>query len=197
MFRRKWNYASRVCRAFIFGCFCALVIAIFSPVILFYLPSAIAARLRWKRFLKSRGRLLSLQAFDSQSRSGTLIVNQPDAGWGKLECWWTPDLVLETCPAPMPTWEERREFMEGTDESMPAHPFDEWCWWQYISPDTGTAILLATRRGDVIARRLQLRSPNLRIAQTCTFYAAVYDDLLMHEKGSLLHPPGESSVPRT
>ena len=39
--------------------------------------------------------------------------------------------------------------------------FDDWCFENYLSVDTGSAILLVTRRGDQLARELTQNVANI------------------------------------
>lgn len=93
---------------------------------------------------------------------GTLIVEFPALGWQHARLWYTPDDVPAGAPVPPPNAYPDGLFLEST------LAFVAWCHPRYTAPETGTALLLASRAGKRVAQRLQTRYPHLHCVEICT-----------------------------
>lgn len=120
---------------------------------------------RWKSNLRRQGRYRNKKLNLSELTGGTLIVDAPALGWNVLYCWWTPDDLPTLTPFTIPSTAERKNHVHGTPDKLQMD-FDEWCYENYLSVDTGSAILLATRRGDHFSQKLIQDAPNIGCVET-------------------------------
>ena len=135
-------------------------------LLVIYIPvmcSAFVAGRRWRRALRIAGRTQSPYALLRSQVSGTLILDCPSLGWNTTYCWWTPDDIQSLAPISMPTDEDRRNTFKSRDDGKLSHPFDRWVYERYLAQETGTAILLSTRRGDRLATKLHFKFPSHKI----------------------------------
>ena len=119
---------------------------------------------RWKQKLVSAGRVSDATTLSDATSSGTLIIDRPAMGWNTTYCWWTPVDIANEAPIPIPTDDDRKQFI--ADSKSLEHPFDRWCYDTFLSVNTGTAILVSTRHGERVARRLQNIVPGARLVYT-------------------------------
>ncbi len=122
-----------------------------------HLPSMFLENHRWRQKLALAGRLNRTKAFRDRLTTGTLIVDSPSLGWGLLQCWWTADDVPSLSPMPEPTDADREKYMRSDSNSL-CLPWDRWIAKTYLERDVGKAILIATRRGDRIAKLITAKS---------------------------------------
>jgi hypothetical protein len=121
--------------------------------------SGLFQRARWLRDLRRKGRATPMEEMLSAATSGTLIVDRPGLNFKATQCWWTSENIFELSPMPIPTDAERIEHFEQTTEER-AHEFNLWCWQRYLSPDTGSAILLTPPdHGEAMATKIHDRMP--------------------------------------
>lgn len=120
-------------------------------------------RTRWLRNLRRQGRVKAASEILTMAGDGSLIIDRPGFNLSKgTHCWWTKENVSELSPTPIPSDEERIELCKQKAE-MIASEFDTWCWSQYLSPDTGSAILVApARHGEKVAAIICKHQPGLR-----------------------------------
>lgn len=138
-----------------------------------------------ERRLRSRmirsGRYLSRRELSRKledGATGTLIIESPSAGWNFTHLWWTPDDLLENAPTEKPTQDEYRV----AAEEMQSHPWDEWCWKQYTSPEQGKAFLLRVWNGGSLAKHLQYQHDSLILVETWTAIPNIEENLESGEK---------------
>ncbi len=141
----------------------AMVVAF--PILAWHLPQWLWYNYKWKSLLVQQGRFRNPQIAVAELRSGTLIVDSPTLGWGLLRCWWTPDELRTITPHAIPSDNDRQQHIEAEPERLEL-PFDRWVHSQYLDSDTGSAILLATRRGNQFAARCTKLNPALDIVNT-------------------------------
>jgi len=123
--------------------------------------SGLFKRARGLRDLRRKGRATPAAEILDTATSGTLIVDRPGFNFKATQCWWTNENVLELSPVPIPTDADRIELCRQTKETT-AHEFDLWCWERYISPDTGSAILVTPpHHGEAMADKMRERQPGL------------------------------------
>lgn len=121
----------------------------------------------WLREMRKRDRCRSRSELIEQNESGTLIVDQPRFGGANKYCWWTKDDIGSLAPVKITPLADRIESLkfalrgDGTDL-----PLDGWIYVRYLADDTGTAFLVADRRGDLIAKQLTTELPHLKIVET-------------------------------
>ncbi len=143
--------------------FAAPIALFFLFYILFVVPRGIYDNYCWRRRLKRAGRYKgSLVHFES-IRTGTLIVDSPALGWNVSQCWWTPLDLPSISPEPVPTDEDRDCFLRNNPRELEM-PFDRWVYKTFLDSDSGTAILLCTRGGDLLAERIQ-RTANISVVK--------------------------------
>ncbi len=133
------------------------VLAFVAIVMLVHLPGGLWHNYRWKSKLRRNGRYRNRSLDVSRINHGTLIVDSPTLGSGLRQCWWTPDDILATCPCSIPSCEDRTRHMKSRPDTLQL-PFDAWCYQRYLHEDSGSAILLATRRGHQCAEKITNRS---------------------------------------
>jgi|LakMenE01Jun11ns_1017448.scaffolds.fasta_scaffold9511445_2 hypothetical protein len=123
--------------------------------------SGLFQRARWLRDLRRNGRARPAAEMLDTATSGTLIVDRPGFNFRATQCWWTNEDVRELSPVPVPTDDDRIELCKQTKETT-VHEFDLWCWERYISPDTGSAILVTPpHHGETMAAKIRERQPGL------------------------------------
>jgi len=156
-------------------------IILFIPFIIFLLPfialgigiiftnvtiSGLFHRARWLRDLRRKGRATPAAEVLDVAASGTLIIDRPGFNFKGTQCWWTNENVVEQSPVPIPSDDERLELCKQTKETT-AHEFDVWCLKRYISPDTGSAILvMPPRHGEAMATRIREHQPGLECVKS-------------------------------
>lgn len=136
-------------------------------LILMGIPVAIQGYLlhrRWKRKLASSRRLANISVLASATTSGTLIVDRPAIGWNTTYLWWTPNNVSAETEVPIPTDDGRKQFI--VESGKLEHPFDRWCYDRFLSTETGTGLLISTRRGEQLAERLKNDAPDAKVIYT-------------------------------
>jgi hypothetical protein len=94
--------------------------------------------LRLKRRLRRRGRVVNWTDVKEKMSAGpsTLIVEMPFVG--NIHFWWTEEDVIARSPFP-PTHSWDFRFPQGRRSE---NPFPEWCYYHYLSDDTGKAFLV-------------------------------------------------------
>ena len=127
-------------------------------VVAIALPRSILLHRRWKSSLHRQGRHRKFSS--TEMLGGALIVDSPTLGWNVKYCWWTPGDLRALSPFPIPADAAREDHMRA-DTGKLQMDFDDWCFENYLSVDTGSAILLATRRGDQLARELTQNVANI------------------------------------
>jgi len=138
-------------------------------IVVIAMPGAIARNREWVDSLRRQGRIGEPDPKSARYRSGTLIVDSFTPAKGVLRCWWTPDAIRAISPVEVLGYER---FEDLVDEVMRNHPtitispFDLWAYDRYLHPETGTAILLATKKGDRVAERLRRENPGLDMVVT-------------------------------
>ena len=81
--------------------------------------------------------------------------------------------LAEIAPMPIPTDAERLNFCTETKETTP-HEFDLWCWQRYISPTTGSAVLVTPpHHGEAIASKIREHLPSLSCVTSWSAIAAM------------------------
>ena len=141
------------------------VLAFFAVVSEWHLPQWIWSNRKWKTLLYHQGRFRNPGVTVTDLRNGTLIVDSPTLGWGLLQCWWTPDELKAITPHTIPTEDDRQVHIKAEPDRLEM-PFDCWVHSKYLHPETGTAILLSSRRGDRWAARCTRLNPNLETVKT-------------------------------
>ncbi|QDV48733.1 hypothetical protein [Gimesia fumaroli] len=133
---------------------------------LFYLSMWNDGRTLSRRKLRRR--------FDA-GETGTLILESPTMGWGFTHAWWTPDDLKTLSPVIKQEddvyWEQVLDLME---EDQP-HPWDEWCWQEYVSPHQGKAFLLKVWNGKKYANWLKRHFPSVTIVETASAIARQHE----------------------
>lgn len=123
------------------------------------------AHRRWLRTMHRSKRTLTPTGIAERGGSGTLIVDQPGWGGKAKYCWWTPDSLDLLTPIPIRPLADRIESLkfqlDADDLSL-----DRWIYDRYLSRDTGTAYLVTTKRGDLVASQLQADMVNLNVIET-------------------------------
>lgn len=148
----------------IFLAFVFVILIGIGIIVAIALPGTIARNREWGDSLRRQGRIGEPDPKSGRFRSGTLIVDSFTPAKGVLRCWWTPDDIRAISPFEV-TRHER--FEDLVDEVMRNHPtisispFDSWAYDRYTHPETGTAILLARKKGDRVAERLRRENPGL------------------------------------
>lgn len=126
---------------------------------------------RFRSRMRKKGRVLKRPAARDLivAQGGTLIIESPSIGWGNTRAWWTPEDVQLIAPHGPPTDSEMRE----SAQEMRATPWDQWCFENFVSPDSGRALLLRIGAGKAWQRRIKRSFPNLKIIETWTAHARV------------------------
>jgi len=108
---------------------------------LLFIPS----ELRFRRRMQRAGRCLSLRACASRQECspGTLIIEDPTAGWTYTRAWWTSDDISDAAPDPR----SRDQAYHTAIQTGKVPDWDKWLWQEYLNPSTGTAHLLRVWRG--------------------------------------------------
>ena len=119
---------------------------------------------RFRRAIATVGRLKpwNLIAEDAVAGRGTIIVETVHKGPTRL--WWTEKKVKDEFGEEPPRL-NNFELTSGTPES----PFSNYCWRQYLNPQTGTAILIYPEpelpNRDRIQHRLRAQFPDARVVE--------------------------------
>jgi len=136
------------------------------PLLLFYayvLCSVWLYELRTYVCMRRKGRFLRLiDAKRSIAEStGTLIVEYPWPGFRYTHAWWTPDDVVGKLPfANDPN-------RDGDNSAFELHAdWNQWCWDNYLAPDTGCGFLLQVWDGKELESRLLAEYPDLKTIRT-------------------------------
>jgi hypothetical protein len=145
-----------------------LFLLVFGVLALIAIPVLIVAQVEhraWLRKLRNSERLLTPAEIAERGGSGTLIVDQP--GWdGQAKyCWWTPDDVGLISPIEITPLVDRVESLQAKINQDDL-PLDRWIYNKYLKLDTGTAYLVTTKLGDLVASRLHDGMPNLKRIET-------------------------------
>jgi hypothetical protein len=123
--------------------------------------SGIVQRARWLRDLRRKAQAKPVAKMHGIANSGTLIVDRPGLNFKATRCWWTSEKVSDLSPVPIPVDEERIELCKQENKTT-AHAFDVWCWQRYISPESGTAVLvMPPHHGEALAARIREHRPDL------------------------------------
>ncbi len=133
-------------------------------IVVIAIPGTIVRNLEWSESLRKQGRIGEPDPKSGQYRSGTLIVDSFTPAKGVLRCWWTPDDIRAISPFEVhmhERFEDRLDEVMRNHPNVPRSPFDSWVYDRYLHPETGTAILLATKKGDRCAERLRRDNPGL------------------------------------
>jgi hypothetical protein len=135
--------------------------------------SGLFLRARWLRELRKQGRATRPAVLLSAASRGTLIVDRPGFNFKVTHCWWTDENLAEIAPMPIPTDAERLNFCTETKETTP-HEFDLWCWQRYLSPTTGSAVLVTPpHHGEAIASKIREHLPSLSCVTSWSAIAAM------------------------
>lgn len=97
---------------------------------------------------------------------GTLIIEFSTMGWGFNHAWWTPDDVKALSPVFRSDDAEYGEQVLDFLEEEKAHPWDEWCWREYVSTWEGKAILLKVWNGKRYRTWFERHFPAVAIVET-------------------------------
>ena len=128
-------------------------------------PVMLCRHLRWRTLLWASKRTASPGQV-ARFPTGWLIVDSPSMCSAVTQCWWTPTASGQLAPMPEPTDVERSDVFRDDNAEKQAHPYDTYCYDRYISLESGTAKLVAGRRGQEVARRLCERYPKLQVVRT-------------------------------
>jgi hypothetical protein len=116
--------------------------------------------------VKQQGRWMTQSDFQQSDEPGTLIVyrkshrNHPS----RSECWWTPlDIESEYCNHNPGTRAHVSRSVETTRGNAAAAEFDAWCYKTFLSPELGTARMLAVTSGAKVAERLRRARPRAKV----------------------------------
>ena len=120
---------------------------------------------QWLRRMECSGRTLLTDEISKRGGSGTLIVDQPGWGGKAKYCWWTPDDIESLAPVPITSLAERFESLKS-ELNADSLPFDRWIYNIYLSPDDGTAYLVTSKRGDLVASQLRANMVDLKLVET-------------------------------
>lgn len=130
-----------------------------------HLPWMLKENYRWRKKLSLAGRFDRTNKFRRRIQDGTLIVDAPTLGWGILQCWWTEDRVESMAPMDEPSEAQRSEHQQSDPDQL-ALPWDRWVTKKYIDVRGGQAVLIATRRGDKVAKLLASRAKGIQIVRS-------------------------------
>ena len=141
------------------------LIFIFGPpfvlwLLLIGLPVATFSHLKWKSNLRKQARYRN-----PKPRSvafGTLIVDSPTTSGKNKYCWWTPDDIFSLSPHTVPSIVSREDLDFEPPPDQVQSEFDDWCYVNYLSPVTGSAVLFATWKGCRFAKNLMQNEPELK-----------------------------------
>ena len=119
---------------------------------------------KWLRKMRSSARMLTPADISERGGAGTLIVDQPGWGGKAKYCWWTPDDIDSLSPVKITPLADRIESLKSKidDDDL---LLDRWIYSEYLSRDTGTAFLVTTQRGDLIASTLQAYLVDLQMVE--------------------------------
>jgi hypothetical protein len=120
---------------------------------------------RWLKQMRRSKRTLTPTEIVERGGSGTLIVDQPGWGGKAKYCWWTPDNIDSLAPLPITPLADRIESLNSRLDADDL-PLDRWIYDTYLSPDSGTAYLVTTKRGDLVASQLYADMVNLNLIET-------------------------------
>jgi hypothetical protein len=123
--------------------------------------------------VKRQGRWMTQLDFQQSSEPGTLIVyrkshsNPPS----RSECWWTPvDVESEFRNQHPGSRAQASRSGETTRGDTAAAEFDAWCYQTFLSPELGTARMLAVTSGAKLAERLRRARPR---AKVCSIHSPI------------------------
>ena len=143
---------------------------------LIFTPRMLAENRKWKESLREQGRLDKLLTKSEKYRTGTLIVDSCTPSWGTQMCWWTPEEIRTLAPQDSAIYESfedrfhdvemRMKEVDGDKRAELARLFDHWLYARYLHPERGTAVLLASGKGDRFAERLSRDCPRLDVVFT-------------------------------
>jgi hypothetical protein len=120
----------------------------------------IPGELRLKRQMRSKRRYSSPTQLRGRTTTGTLILDFPTFSWAIWRVWYTPDDVMAHAPVPPPN--DGGTFSQRTPpDRFEWHPFHRWCWDRYLSPESGSALLIGVWHSKRLAEKLavELRLP--------------------------------------
>lgn len=116
--------------------------------------------------IKRQGRWMTERDFQQSEEPGTLIVyrkshrNHPS----RSECWWTPvDIESEYRDRNRSGRSDASRSAETTRLDAAAGEFDAWCYQTFLSPELGTARMLAVTSGVKVAERLNRARPRSHV----------------------------------
>lgn len=147
---------------------------------------------RWKRKLAAAGRIGNPDMLASSPTSGTLIVDRATLGWNTTYLWWTPRDIADETEIPVPTDEDRKQSIVDSGDTI-EHPFDRWCYDQFLSTETGTAILISPHRGERLAERLRNAAGGAKLIVTWSGWCRHRD---YQARGKRVNQPGDESACR-
>lgn len=143
-------------------------------IVAIQLPYCTILHHQWRSKLRRQGRYRNRKMNLTETLGGgTLLVDSPTLGWNVKYCWWTPDDLRSLSPYVLPTDVDRENHIHAQTDKLQLD-FDEWCFEKYLSVDTGSAILLATRKGDKFAEKLMQNAPD--VACVYTWSAPCFDE---------------------
>lgn len=149
--------------------FLFLCLFVFLPAGLFAFLFNFTGELRFYLSMRNEGRTLSGRRLRQQlaaGKTGTLIIEYPTLGWGMNHAWWTPENIPARAPVEGPdsaTYDD--EFLDLMEQDQP-HPWDAWCWQQFISTSQGKASLLRVWNGKKYQKWLTRHYPSIPIVET-------------------------------
>ncbi|MEM7143846.1 MAG: hypothetical protein AAF591_01845 [Verrucomicrobiota bacterium] len=117
-----------------------VILSLAGVVALYYLVVGVmilAHKVAEGRFIvemKAQGRFKLWGEIEGAQPSGTVIIEQAQKAGCRV--WWTPDVVSETSPHPVPD-EEDLDYLRFRDPV----PFVEWCAREYTSALSGKGFL--------------------------------------------------------
>lgn len=130
--------------------------------------------------IKRQGRWGLEKDFQRSDEPGTLIVYRKShrVHPSRSECWWTPvDVESEFRDRP-PARREVQPRVEGAPQAgAAAAEFDAWCYRTYLSPDLGTARMLAVTSGAKVAERLRRARPRAKVCYILSPILHAYPNL--------------------
>ena len=146
----------------------AIGLLVFGVLGLISIPMSIRGHFEhraWLREMHSEHRTITPSGIAERGQSGTLIVDQPGWGGKAKYCWWTPDDLDSLSPVQITPLADRIESLESMLDAD-SLPLDRWIYDTYLSRVCGTAYLVTTKRGDLIATQLQTDMVNLKLIET-------------------------------
>lgn len=103
------------------------------------------------------------------NQGGTLTIESPTIGWVTTRAWWTPENVSLIGPRKPPDEKERSELKL----KYGLLDWDQWCYRNFTSTDTGRAVLVRSWNGLAAERKLHRSLPNLNVVHNWTALSGI------------------------